>query len=436
MCDKDCDCASVKYVNKCVCKLKERTDKLQIENNKLQYQINKLTATVEYLKKEIRFIDKQFTVIGNKIELNVPINIWENGHIIGEAIFNDKCPIEVNIDRLFDDNYDELLNGGTYLYLDGIIIGTFILKDSENVYGATNVTTNTNFTILSDELYGSSTTVPVYSGSKIPDYVILSICGNGGRGTQTQYWDKNFPTTTGTGSGGSGAYIRAKFYYEFTYIDPNNIYTTFTIKNIIIDINNTINVKLNYLGDDRSSTFTVYLTPGSGTDGESSFYNTDNKCMYTGTKYGSTGKGGVASYTTSNSNIRTDLYIKNIILVNGQNGGNPNKNGTANYTSSGSGVNTLYYTFTKEVIYGFCNVLYNYPSGPTGNPPQTTNMTLPGSSILITSSGGGKEQVSSGYGAGGGSAPVNWKIDGVNKTEEIISGQPGFCQVMWIKDNL
>jgi hypothetical protein len=162
MCDKDCDCASVKYVNKCVCKLKERTDKLQIENNKLQYQINKLTATVEYLKKQIRFIDKQFIVIGDKIELNVPTDIWENGHIIGYAIFNDNCPLSINIDSLFNENYDELLNGGTDLYLDGIIIGTFTLKDGESVDGTIGIASSTAermvFTSTSTK-YNTNTTI-------------------------------------------------------------------------------------------------------------------------------------------------------------------------------------------------------------------------------------------------------------------------------------
>jgi hypothetical protein len=146
MCDEQCDCASVKYVNKCVCKLKKQNDFLQYEINQLKIQINQLKNALKYyitdIQNQIQFIDKVFTIIGDKIEINVPTDIYENGHIIGTAIFNDKLPSSINIDAMMEQNYDKILNGGTELSYADNIIGTFTLINGENMVGATNTNGN------------------------------------------------------------------------------------------------------------------------------------------------------------------------------------------------------------------------------------------------------------------------------------------------------
>jgi len=146
MCDEKCDCASVKYVNKCVCKLKKQNDFLQYEIDQLKIQINQLKNTLKYyitdIQNQIQFIDKVFTVLGDKIEINVPTDIYENGHIIGTAIFNDNLPSSANIDNVFEQNYNKILNGGTELSYADNIIGTFTLKNGENLVGATNTNGN------------------------------------------------------------------------------------------------------------------------------------------------------------------------------------------------------------------------------------------------------------------------------------------------------
>ena len=76
MCDKEKDYATVKYVNKCVCKLKERTDYLQSQDYGFAYEISKLTASMDAMQKQLFFIDKVFYAIGDTIEINVPIDIW------------------------------------------------------------------------------------------------------------------------------------------------------------------------------------------------------------------------------------------------------------------------------------------------------------------------------------------------------------------------
>ncbi len=265
--------------------------------------------------------------------------------------------------------------------------------------------------VLDDNLYTTTNIeiqTPVYSGTEKPDYVILSTCGNGGQGSTPIYWNPVYPLNTGTGSGGSGGYIRIYFNYEFTYNDVK-----YTVYNAIIKLGVVINItKLKYNGSDGSS-FIVELNPRNGTNGDSSTNDTD----------GRTGTGGKPRINSSNPSIPNDLYIYKSLLENGQDGGFANANGTANYTSSGSGVDTTGYDATKPLSTRF-------PNGIMANPPSTTKMSLPGSSYIITSIGGGKSQASSGYGSGGATTPSNY-----SNRENIIKGRPGFCQVMYIKKN-
>jgi hypothetical protein len=139
MCDKDCDCASVKYVNKCVCKLKERTDYLQSQDYGFTYEIAKLTNSMSDMQKKIFFIDKVFYAVGDTVEINVPVDIWENGHVVGTATFNEFSPNSLNITSLFQQNYDNLLIAIPDLVWNGIVIGTFQLKNCETLLGDTNI---------------------------------------------------------------------------------------------------------------------------------------------------------------------------------------------------------------------------------------------------------------------------------------------------------
>jgi hypothetical protein len=258
----------------------------------------------------------------------------------------------------------------------------------------------------------------------------LQTCGKGGTASTANYWNGD-PTITGTGAGGSGGYIRCGFRISFTY---NTI--SYSVDTIDVNVNNDNPTKVNYKGSD-DSLFSVSLKPGNGINGVSSSISYEPKsdsngtiyCSLKDTKYGSTGSGGVASITNTNHAIHEDYYFFEKIISNGKKGGDPNSIGGYGYTSAGSGVNTKGYTLTLNG--GSCNSTYNYPNGLAGNPVKRT-YSLGGSAYTITSQGGGNTVVSSGYGAGGGASPPNWKIGGVNQTDNIKTGRPGFCEILYV----
>ena len=187
--------------------------------------------------------------------------------------------------------------------------------------------------------------------------------------------------------------------------------------------------------DDNNIGFTLYFQTWNATSGAS---GTQEGC---GSGTGSTGVGGNYSepsivYDLNCPTISLSSFVFNNFGIIGPNGGEAEQNGSYNYTSSGSGVNTKSFSCDETKITNsttgkvFYSYNYNYPNGPYGNPGQTSKMTLPGSKYSITSQGGGNTVTSSGYGSGGGCAPISWKINGTSQGINIGKAGPGFIEIM------
>jgi hypothetical protein len=190
------------------------------------------------------------------------------------------------------------------------------------------------------------------------NYFNFAIYGGGGDGAEAG------SGPDGTGGGGAGAFIGA---IAVPYSPSSGVYIT----NITYGVSGGGQYKYNsYVIVNYNNSTSINLQAGQGNT------TVDNQ----GT-VGSTG--GKASY--SNNTIFYDS--SNIITVDGTNGGNQGNNGTSNgYTSSGSGNN-------------------GGATAPIGNPPTALNIFGP---ITVTSAGGGKSQLVSGYGAGGAATPANY----------------------------
>jgi len=216
-------------------------------------------------------------------------------------------------------------------------------------------------------------------------YFNFAIYGGGGNGAQP---DSSSPSSGyGTGGGGAGAYIKS---IQIPYSNSGN-----TITNITYGISGGGQYRNNsYIVVNYNNSTLINLQAGQG-------YTTVLNQGTVGSEGG----------TTSISNTTSFYNSTNITQVNGSKGGNQGENGTTNgYTSSGSGNN-------------------GGASAPVGNPPTASNTynTPDGESYIINSSGGGKSQVVSGYGAGGAATIANYN----NNASAYRTGSVG-CIVYWL----
>jgi hypothetical protein len=217
------------------------------------------------------------------------------------------------------------------------------------------------------------------------NYFNFAIYGGGGNGSQAG------SSTYGTGGGGAGAFI-----------EGTNIPYTKNTNNII----KTITYQVSGGGQTTYNT-TVSVTYTDGT----SINLTSGPGYSTNLNSGTAGAAGGLSSSSNNTSISI-----NIIQANGTAGGNQGSNGTTNnYTSSGSGND-------------------GGTSAPHGNPPSATKTyTAPNTTYTVTSSGGGKSQVTSGYGAGGAATPANY-YNSANpnaSATDYRTGTPGII-IYWL----
>lgn len=212
-------------------------------------------------------------------------------------------------------------------------------------------------------------------------YFNFAIYGGGGNGAQPG------SSTYGTGGGGAGAYIKS---IQIPYTASGA-----TITQIYYGVSGGGQYRNNsYIIVNYDDSTTINLQAGQG-------YTT---VLNQGTV-------GSAGGTTSIANTTTFYDSNNITQVNGTNGGNQGQNGTSNgYTSSGAGNG-------------------GGSSAPVANPPTASNTynTNDGETYVITSSGGGKSQVVSGYGAGGAATPANYN----NNATAYRTGSVG-CVLYWL----
>ena len=431
-------------------KIKKKINFLLDDNNSKFYLLKKeyeKSSTFDNLIKLIKYYKN------NTDELIKKINIKKLFYIINITFTNDKNKIIffhkitntysgnifTNLDNINNFNKEELNNlvytlekfkksSSEYSY--GLTILENKCKKWIKYYTPNNIlygrytpgTAQISYNNIIDNVYTSDASITSFDNSDINSYII-SLCGSGGNGTQPAYWNSDYKDTTGTGSGGSGAYISGIVPTSFS--TGNNNYNIYSIDISFKDDSTKTEIKyVNSNNNDDMISLTLTADSGGSASGTSK-YNCDGTIITDG----KTGTGGAFSVINDNN-----IPFTNTILQNGEDGGKPNNKGTSNYTSSGSGVHTKNYSKEKQKNgFGACiSYQYNYPKGPYKDPSKTYSMTLSGSQYSITSMGAGTSQLASGYGAGGTAAPANWEINGVNEASNMRKPTSGFCQVMGI----
>ena len=210
----------------------------------------------------------------------------------------------------------------------------------------------------------------------LPDsysYFNFVIYGAGGDGNSPK--DGN----TAYGGGGAGAYIKA---LSIPYNNVGNTINTITY-NVGLGTSNSY-IVVTY---DNGSVINLQAGSGNRTVNNQEEGSAGGTCTI---------NNSTTFYDSNNSS--------NITAINGTAGGSKNNNGTSNgFTSSGSG-----------------NA--GGDSAPVGKPPLVSNTyNVPSTTYIITSQGGGKDQVVAGYGAGGAATPANYN----GNATAYRTGKPG-----------
>ena len=407
---------------KVMCKIKKKLNTLvadkkfiKLENN--FYNEKNLYNFTQFINYYNSYIKKTFITFKYNYYYTLDISFTDS---LGKILFKNNILFSLN--NIFNNKFDNLSiddisnlfnkyndddNNKFETNLENNIVSSVLLKKKKNKWTKQKInekyfyscytpdSVNVSYSTSSiDSLYTNSINLTGLTLTGDENSLIISICGGGGNGLAPE-------CPTSIGSGGSGSYCRITIFYKFIYT-----YTTYTISSINVNINYMSPILTITYKDNVNNKFDLLIYTYGGTDAIET-----------------TGKGGqipIVNYIFYNLNdISTKYFIAVAAdLVVGNDGGEPNKNGTYNYTSSGSGVNTR--NSSND----------NYPYGLSGNPTSSNKMTLPGSSYEINSQGGGYNQISSGFGSGGGAAPVSWAEAGAGNAGEIRRGRPAFVQIM------